>query len=253
MTPNETQGHMAPSVSEIEQAQSVFARARDAILDLAQLRQDVAGLRDTVNSMQADLDRLRNQNNALEEALTHSRQARHELETRNASLQRDLDEEKRNHDVAVHTRNEQQDRADRAERSLAEARKERDDAQLRVMELEDKLKASDAKLNELQETFRRIFGQIEQPKATPSPTQEMEQRIGHAQGSGQIAHDPEPVKPEPVEQYHGWDKPEPAAASTPEPEQPKRRIYEGEQGFSWTDVAHEAKFDEGQRRWYIEV
>ena len=61
---------------DMSRVTSILKRAADAIVGMSQLAADVDMLRATVASLQQDCDRLRNQNNALDEALNHSREMR---------------------------------------------------------------------------------------------------------------------------------------------------------------------------------
>lgn len=255
MDPDYNQGDrpnvQVPQAEEIRQAQNVFQRAADAILQLGELRSAVADLQRSVSQMQHDMDRLRQTNNSLEEALTHSRAARQELERQNNDLHVELSNVKNELTQVSRDRDYHQQAAQTLEVERNDARKRGDDAELRVMELEDKLKDAEGKLNTLQESFRKIFGQIEQPKATPP---EPKREYGDL---GRPVTDPQPQQeqssgwpipaPEPI--FHGSEQPQPEQAQT------KRRIYEGEPGFSW-DRNTEGKtpeFDDVERKWFIEA
>ena len=77
MTDGTTGIQVAPiTEDDMNKVTSILKRAADAIVGMSQLAADVDMLRTTVASLQQDCDRLRNQNNALDEALNHSREMR---------------------------------------------------------------------------------------------------------------------------------------------------------------------------------
>ena len=77
MTDGTTGIQVAPiTEDDMSKVTSILKRAADAIVGMSQLAADVDMLRATVASLQQDCDRLRNQNNALDEALNHSREMR---------------------------------------------------------------------------------------------------------------------------------------------------------------------------------
>ena len=167
-----------PAVSKLREA---FDTARNAIIEgtelakqVQEMKANVATLGSDVASLQRDVEYLRNRNRELDEQVIEVRRQR---------------------DEAVSKANEQQDRAVRAEGDLAstqsrveslqaslsrvhdsldEAKKARDDAEFRVMDLEDKLKAAEAKLDKLKVMFGEAFGE---PKG--EPVQEASKPVPH--------------------------------------------------------------------------
>jgi hypothetical protein len=100
MTDGPTGFQVAPTEDEMANASAILTRMINAVVGMSQLQADVDMLRQTVTGLQADAERLRNQNAALTQALD-----------------------------------------------------ERDTFALEKMELEDKLKAAEAKLAKVQEIF----------------------------------------------------------------------------------------------------
>lgn len=234
-----------PQPNEIQQAQNVFQRAADAILQLGELRAAVSQLQASVGQMQTDMDTLRRTNNALEEALEHSRAARHELEAKNNQLVSELataQTELRNASV---NRDDWHNRSINLEQQRDEARKERDDAQLRVMDLEDQLKDARKKLDAIREGYASIFGNATPEAAQPAPVAAPSQ------------HDPQVFQPQ--ENVSERPSVSDTADETPEWLKPKQerpaRIYEDEPGFGWnkSETGKEVQWDDNQRKWYIEA
>jgi chromosome segregation ATPase len=146
-----------PAVSKLREA---FDTARNAIIEGSELAKVVGELRSTVSmlqselqSLQRDLEYVRNRNRELDEQVTAVRAAR---------------------DEAIANANQQQERAVRAEAALEKAtlenesqnrrlsemydridalKRERDDAELKAMDLEDRLKAAQAKLTTIEALF----------------------------------------------------------------------------------------------------
>lgn len=196
MTPDGTTGsQVAPTGQEIEMAQNVFQKLANAIVAMSSLSEQVKTMQEQVNHMQGELDRLRRTNDALEESLSHSRQARQDLEQRNSELSSKLVQVENERNSAQRESQSWQDHANTNDTLYRQAAKERDDAQLRVMELEDQLKAANAKLDAIHEGYRNIFGGQEPPKAvqsTPEPQPK-------AQDDGPSYFQPEPEQAQPTE------------------------------------------------------
>lgn len=165
MTDGTTGIPVAPiTEDEMTKVQDILRRAANAIVGMSQLANDVDSLRQQVAQTQDELNKLRRTNDALEESLSHHRQARQELEQRLAdaeqaktTAQREADDLREN---VAHNNRAIIDVRDAYNRAM----KDRDDAELRAMEAEDKLKAAEAKLARIAE----VFGP-EAPKPTPEP------------------------------------------------------------------------------------
>lgn len=226
MDPN-YQPQSAPTGQEIEQAKNVFQRLADAIVQMTSLHEQVQQMQSTMNQMKDDLERLRRTNDSLEEALSHSRAARQELETKNAELQRNLDEAQRSQRNAETDANHWQELAKTYERERDEARQRAESESRRADTTQHELTEAKDKLDAIQQGFQSIFGNVQ-----PKPMQEMSERIAHATGSGQVQSQPESIHPQTEEQ--------------PKAEQPKR-IYSNEPGFTWDKPT---SYDDERRDWY---
>lgn len=117
--------------------QRVFAYASDTIVEASRLRQDFAQLRVEVDGLRDELSRLRRQNEFMDEQLVNVRRSRDEAHGKIHELEGTL-HERHVHIQELEARNKNlQFDLDTTKNELGNARKERDDAQLHVMELEE--------------------------------------------------------------------------------------------------------------------
>lgn len=166
--------HVAPiTEDDMFKVKDILQRAADAIVGMSQLSADVTALRDTVNMLQADTDKLRGQNNALDEALNYSRGERDRqsalLSEVNAQLHSAVTEKEQ-----VLLQNDKLELAnEQYQIDLDLTRKAKDDAEFHNLELEDKLKAAEAKLAKVAELHRSLFPVEAPPWTKPAePTPE---------------------------------------------------------------------------------
>lgn len=192
MTDGPTGFHVAPiTEDDMNRVTSILKRATDAIIGISQLSADVDMLRQTVSSLQTDTERLRSQNNALDEALNYSRGERDRQATLLAQKQDELN--KYAAELA-----ETQAKADKLELTNGQyeidldlTRKAKDDAEFHNLELEDKLKAAEAKLTKVAELHRALF--------TPEPVSDPV-TVGEDVSLGYPKDDGTPKEHAPVEQ-----------------------------------------------------
>lgn len=157
---------------DMNRVKSILQRAADAIVGMSQLHADVDMLRQTVSGLQADTDRLRNQNAALDEALAHSRTVRDDQAQTISGLASKLDAMTQERDELKGTASYNADLVDRLKAELTDAKRDRDDHAFKAMELEDKLKASEELANKLRVHFDNAYAMLEVPKAMqPAPPQ----------------------------------------------------------------------------------
>ncbi len=157
-----------PAVAKLREA---FDVARNAIIDgselakqVAELNTSVVALRTEVVSLQHDLEYVRNRNRELDEQVTQVRQARDEA-IADASGQRqradkaesDLSAVLRDSEALRTSLSGMYDRVDAAKR-------DRDDAEMRALEMEEKLKAAEAKLSKVEGMLREVFSYGYQPE-----------------------------------------------------------------------------------------
>lgn len=169
-----TTGFQVAPITEddMSKVQSILKRAMDGMIGLSQLAADVDMLRQTVQSLQADTDRLRNQNAALDEALAHSRTVRDDQAQTISGLASKLDAMTQERDELKGTASYSADLVDRLKAELTDAKRDRDDHAFKAMELEDKLKASEELANKLRVHFDNAYAMLEVPKAMqPAPPQ----------------------------------------------------------------------------------
>lgn len=159
MTDGTTGFQVAPiTEDEMNRVQSILKRAADAIVGMSQLHADVDMLRQTVASLQADADRLRSQNNALDEALNHSRSVRDEQGRKLAEVEADLHHMTADRDEQLRLANVYRTDIEATRLDLDLTRKARDDADFRNLELTESLAEANAKLAKIEAEFKDIFG-----------------------------------------------------------------------------------------------
>lgn len=217
-----------PSGQDIEQAKNVFQRLADAIVQMTSLHEQVQQMQRDMRQMQDDLERLRRTNDSLEEALSHSRTARQELETKNAELAQNVHELRQGKMTAEGEAKHWQELAQTYERERDEARQRADHYKQEGEIVAKQLMEANEKLDAIQQGFQSIFGNS-QPKATPQP---------------EPVHHTGPAV-EPMTQ----DQPAPEPVRLGEAEQP-RRVYEGEPGFSWSGPT---RWDSERNKYYHEA
>lgn len=176
----EVQHTSAPTEAEMTSVANLFNRMRDAIIDASHLAGEVAGLRKEVGDFRHEIEELRSTNRWLNEqnmSLLKARdtaedEARRQSEARLAAEQ-SLASEQREHGF---TKGD----LDAARASVALANKDRDDAQFRVMELDEeltKVKAALAAVTAAIEGVKPKPVVVEMPKA-PEPMQEAPKPTG---------------------------------------------------------------------------
>lgn len=170
MTDGPTGFHVAPiTEDDMFKVKDILQRAADAIVGMSQLSADVDMLRQTVSGLQADTERLRSQNNALDEALNYSRGER----DRQATIIAETETKLRN---AIVERDQVNAHNDKLELEVGQlqidldlTRKAKDDAEFHNLELEDKLKAAEAKLAKVAELHRALFPPEPAPASFAEP------------------------------------------------------------------------------------
>jgi len=146
---------ISPVVSE-EQMRSVaetFERMRDAIINSSKLAEEVAELRVSVEGLRQEVEKARSTNRWLDEQVTQLRQARDLVFAERNKAQADLIEMTADRDRLQRHADNQRAELERLNRELSESKRLRDDAELRVMELEEQ----NAQLKESWEKAQAIF------------------------------------------------------------------------------------------------
>lgn len=170
-----------PIVTEEEATtmRDLFSRMIDTAMAYSKLTPQVEALQTKVDFMIQQAERYQSQVNGLTEALDQSRAERNRLDeelrqTRivHEASERELVQVKDAFDRQSHT-------IDSLREELAHTRKDRDDYGLRLMEAEDKLKATKQKLDDIEDMAAKAFGLVrpapvdppvmEQPKPYEAP------------------------------------------------------------------------------------
>lgn len=160
-----------PAVSKLREA---FDTARNAIIEgselaklVVELRSQVNGLGIEVGSLQRDLEYIRNRNRELDEQVTQVREARDralaDVATQRHRADTNESEQYKSQEIITRLREELAYTA----RDLDNAKKTRDDAEYKAIELEDKLKIAEAKLAQMQAIICPVVEPVkaEQPRA----------------------------------------------------------------------------------------
>lgn len=159
-----------PTEDEMSKLQDIFRRAAQAIVDVSGLTAKVSELTAKVESLTHDIDGYRDRVRWLDQELDEVRQSR--------NAQRDRAEKAEALAVEVEAQAQAQaveidtlkGRVESLTSRLHETEKARDDAELRVMELEDKLKVAEGRIARLKDFAATEFGLAEPKAPEPEPT-----------------------------------------------------------------------------------
>lgn len=160
---------VSPTEDDAVNLSKMFSRAAEAIVQASSLPKQVSDLQAQVSDLQSKLDAAQTHSQELDRTLAETRdqrdQARQELASARqahadhvAGLNTQLNHANdviNQQEGTIASRNREID-AVTAERN--DARKERDDHGLHAMEVEDQLKAAQAKLASIQDHFKSVFG-----------------------------------------------------------------------------------------------
>lgn len=195
MTDGTTGIPVAPTAEDISMAQTVFQKAADALVNMSHLANEVAELRQQVQQMNDTLSSLRRQNDSLDEALANSRQRRQELEQQLASARDEAQREKARADSAEAKRDAYFNEMSGYIEDREQARKERDDAQLRVLELEERVEKAEGQLRDIRNYASQVFG-FNTPAPEPQPAPAEGASLGSILPSGEAQPEGPPEEPD---------------------------------------------------------
>jgi chromosome segregation ATPase len=155
-----------PTEAEMSTVRSIMERAISGIVSLSQLQVDFDNLKTQVRELSESLERQRNRNSYLDAELSEVRAARDGYKVERDKAVADNDSLVSKNEVqAGELRTLAESNARLVDR-LNQANRDRDDAELKAMELEDKLKVAEDKLSEIRDMARSTFGLVE-----PAPVQ----------------------------------------------------------------------------------
>lgn len=223
MTDGTTGIQVAPiSEDDMNKLQSIFQRALDAIVSMSKLAGEVETLRQQVGQLTDDAERLRRANAGLDESLYQARNQRLDLE-------RKLAEAEQAKATAQRECSDWQSKANSAEAKVNELRNENtlrnnelEESQYRVIELEDKLKAAEAKVG----AIHAALGITPAPEVPPAPPPSV----------GPVVQPTPEASPTPVPEVAEWPGPTPPT--------PTRQYFDTWQpGSMW---------DDDRRQYYID-
>ena len=181
----------APTEDEMNKVQDILSRAINAIVSMSQLSADVDMLRTTVQTLQSDTERLRQQNAGLDEALFQARRTRQDMETKlHATETRASDAEQDLGRYKVAVGNQAQEN-EKLLASLHASEQRADNAELKVMELEDQLKVHSAQLDSIREGYETIFGK---PNLAPASAVQSTARAPYYSQQHSTSNEPIPVQ-----------------------------------------------------------
>lgn len=166
-----TDGNMATispvSEGEMDQIQSLFKKAADTLVAYASISGQVEKLQAQVNDLANQVTRYRNHIDTQDDAMYRLRQEREELtkakndaihEAEVARQQYEVDKQE-NERLTVKVQNLQD--------QVAKLMKDRDDAEFKALELEDKLKTANNDLGKVREFARSILPEVPIVKDMP--------------------------------------------------------------------------------------
>lgn len=196
MSDGTTGFQVAPTEDEAMKISDMFTKAANAIVAASTLPQEIQRLRDDVARLTNQLQDSKLHSDALEQTIVELRQQRDEANSRAENYKFDLETTKRTLDNTQAGMDVLRGDVDTISGQLANVKRERDDYGLQVMELEEKFAKSEARLGEIKDRMKQVFGlhEPEPPKAEPEPV-------------------PAPV----VDTRPWWEKQESEAAPNPVP------------------------------------
>ncbi len=167
MTDGTTGFQVAPiTEDEMSRVHDILTRAINAIVSMSQLSKDVESLRNQVAQLTDDSTRLRRTNDALEESLSNSRRNRQEMEAKlNDEIERSIQAQSER-ERATEKANALAADVEYLSKDLHAERREREDAQYKVMELQDALD----KLRHTHDSIKSALGIVDPPKAVQEVT-----------------------------------------------------------------------------------
>ena len=178
MSDGTTATTLAPSEDEMNKFQhffgEIFGNMRDTVINASRLASEVGELRKAVEDMKHEVSTLRENARWLDQSLVETREARDRAIAEGRELRLGLSEAQAVARAAQEQIVSLNDSLKRTTDSLEQAKKSWDNAELRVMELEDENKALKAKLaaisaalgnNEPQPAVGQVVEQVPQPRA----------------------------------------------------------------------------------------
>ena len=201
MSDGTTATTLAPSEDEMNKFQhffgEIFGNMRDTVINASRLASEVGELRKAVEDMKHEVSTLRENARWLDQSLVETREARDRAIAEGRELRLGLSEAQAVARAAQEQIVSLNDSLKRTTDSLEQAKKSWDNAELRVMELEDENKALKAKLaaisaalgnNEPQPAVGQVVEQVPQPRAETGqflPKTAQEQADEDARHTGQ--------------------------------------------------------------------
>ena len=191
MTDGTTGIQVAPiTEDDMNRVKSILQRAADAIVCASQMANDIAAMRAELDALKADSERLRNQNNALDEALNHSREMRDNQARELASTKDQLAEVTRELEQAKNDNVVLANQSNRLNESLVKAEQERDQWADEADKLSKERDTAHAKLD----SIHVALGLTPQAMQAPTPTPPVDIVAGSDQS---WRSDPSPSSVEP--------------------------------------------------------
>jgi archaellum component FlaC len=146
---------------------SFFQSLADKVVLASTLPKEVEELRALVEQLKKDVESYREHMARTDEEISNLRRERQALQDENAALRRDLEIEQKEHTVAESRWSQACQERDRWHNDFIQladanetAKRERDDAQLKIMELEDQFKRLLTDRDRVQMDFERVTSQL---------------------------------------------------------------------------------------------
>lgn len=185
--------------------QSIFQRALDAIVGMSKLAAEVEVLRSQVAQLTDDAERLRRANAGLDESLYQARNQRLDLERKLAEAEQAKATAQRESNDHAERANKLNDMLQSTLTDLDRVKHDKDTAEYEVLELQDKLKAAEAKVA----AIHTALGIVPTPEVVtpPPPTGPVVQQPTEA--ATPPTPEPVPTAPEPTppEPEIDWSRP----------------------------------------------
>lgn len=149
-----------PTEEDMNKVRQIFDRGINAIVDASRLASQVQELSNQLDGLRADLDKVRQQNAWLDEQLLRVRQERDKANADATQARMDFEDASRANGSLKASLEQAASALDSLYQQIADLTRERDDAQLRVMELEDQVSKLKGKI----EKFLALADEIDPPE-----------------------------------------------------------------------------------------
>jgi vacuolar-type H+-ATPase subunit I/STV1 len=155
--------------SEMSHVRSVFDRAANAIVQASELAKQVASLTEQMDLLRKDIEYVRQRNIELDNLLNDVRQARDHAQSEASRLTQTNADLSRENTSLTYERDNLTDKLKTANDTISTLRRERDDAAIEAMRLQEELDKVKAKLDDIVSFAKGLVAEATPTPPTPAP------------------------------------------------------------------------------------